>query len=76
VRKNRYVILPVDFEEAWKVGCLALFATCERVQNLMRAFFPSSHLIQQTVKRTDETHAFCALPSFYVTTYLTIFSDR
>lgn len=22
VRKNRYVILPIDFEEAWKVGCL------------------------------------------------------
>ncbi|KAI0035044.1 26S proteasome subunit P45 [Vararia minispora EC-137] len=35
VRKNRYVILPVDFEEAWK----------------------------QTVKRTDETHAFCTSPS-------------
>ena len=26
VRKNRYVILPVDFEEAWKVSCLDLFA--------------------------------------------------
>lgn len=25
VRKNRYVILPVDFEEAWKVSCLYLF---------------------------------------------------
>lgn len=24
VRKNRYVILPVDFEEAWKVSCLAM----------------------------------------------------
>lgn len=24
VRKNRYVILPVDFEEAWKVCCLFL----------------------------------------------------
>jgi 26S proteasome regulatory subunit T3 len=23
VRKNRYVILPIDFEEAWKVRCLA-----------------------------------------------------
>lgn len=22
VRKNRYVILPIDFEEAWKVSCL------------------------------------------------------
>lgn len=22
VRKNRYVILPVDFEESWKVRCL------------------------------------------------------
>ena len=25
VRKNRYVILPADFEEAWKVRCLAVF---------------------------------------------------
>lgn len=25
VRKNRYVILPVDFEEAWKVSYLFLF---------------------------------------------------
>jgi hypothetical protein len=24
VRKNRYVILPIDFEEAWKVGDLSL----------------------------------------------------
>jgi hypothetical protein len=24
VRKNRYVILPVDFEEAWKVCCLSI----------------------------------------------------
>ncbi|KAF7322868.1 26S proteasome regulatory subunit [Mycena chlorophos] len=33
VRKNRYVILPIDFEEAWKAR-------------------------DQTVKRSDETHAF------------------
>ena len=26
VRKNRYVILPVDFEEAWKVSYLVVFA--------------------------------------------------
>lgn len=25
VRKNRYVILPIDFEEAWKVRYLSLF---------------------------------------------------
>ena len=25
VRKNRYVILPLDFEEAWKVCYLLLF---------------------------------------------------
>lgn len=25
VRKNRYVILPIDFEEAWKVSCLVMF---------------------------------------------------
>ena len=25
VRKNRYVILPIDFEEAWKVSCFLFF---------------------------------------------------
>lgn len=25
VRKNRYIILPIDFEEAWKVSSLLLF---------------------------------------------------
>lgn len=25
VRKNRYVILPIDFEEAWKVSRFSLF---------------------------------------------------
>jgi hypothetical protein len=34
VRKNRYVILPVDFEEAWKVCCLALLAISLSLQNL------------------------------------------
>lgn len=30
VRKNRYVVLPVDFEEAWKVSCLAVFVPLAR----------------------------------------------
>ena len=25
MRKNRYVVLPIDFEEAWKVRCLLIF---------------------------------------------------
>jgi hypothetical protein len=32
VRKNRYVILPVDFEEAWKVSMvvLGISLACEK----------------------------------------------
>lgn len=43
VRKNRYIILPVDFEEAWKVCCLALFGAHHRegYKSLTRLFsFP------------------------------------
>lgn len=55
VRKNRYVILPVDFEEAWKVRDFV-------VQYLYpRLYFASTRSLsfQQTVKRSDATHAFC-----------------
>ena len=31
VRKNRYVILPVDFEEAWKVSIVCLYLALMRV---------------------------------------------
>ena len=51
VRKNRYVILPVDFEEAWKVSCLCL--VWPQLKNL--TLFP----LKQTVKRSDDTHEFC-----------------
>ncbi|KAG6865024.1 26S proteasome regulatory subunit 6B [Blastosporella zonata] len=37
VRKNRYVILPVDFEEAWKTGNLAC-----HVVNLICVFYSAS----------------------------------
>lgn len=59
VRKNRYVVLPVDFEEAWKVCCLAQFGSpASRLYKLnsLSLFLPPS---QQTVKRGDETHEFC-----------------
>jgi hypothetical protein len=61
VRKNRYVILPIDFEDAWKV-CLSLFGFY-----LTWVEFLSAHASQQqTVKRSDETHEFCKIsyPSF------------
>jgi hypothetical protein len=51
------VILPVDFEEAWKVSCLFLLGyglvILKKTQS--PCFFPP----QQTVKRSDETHEFC-----------------
>ena len=51
------MILPVDFEEAWKVSCLFLLGygleVYKKTQPL--AFLPP----QQTVKRSDETHEFC-----------------
>jgi 26S proteasome regulatory subunit T3 len=58
VRKNRYVILPVDFEEAWKVCCLAVLGI-HRFQKTQPLSFPP----QQTVKRADDTHEFCKASS-------------
>ena len=60
VRKNRYVILPVDFEEAWKVSCLELFALSHVILIKTQLFLAS----QQTVKRLDETHEFCEFRVF------------
>jgi hypothetical protein len=58
VRKNRYVILPVDFEEAWKVSYLSLvwFSRLPHINLNSYVSFP----LQQTVKRADDTHEFCA----------------
>ena len=56
VRKNRYVILPVDFEEAWKVCvCLASSITFVFTTTQLHPFLQP----QQTVKRSDDTHEFC-----------------
>lgn len=59
VRKNRYVVLPVDFEEAWKVRCLVVFGAPRLgyIGSTHLSFSPPSS--QQTVKRGDETHEFC-----------------
>lgn len=47
VRKNRYVILPVDFEEAWKVCCLVIVWSLDTTANFS-PFFSS------TSKRSNE----------------------
>lgn len=39
VRKNRYVILPVDFEEAWKVRWMLLIGT---LKILINPTFPAN----------------------------------
>ena len=48
VRKNRYVVLPVDFEEAWKVSYLSLFGVLSRLQN-------SDHLLPFQLPAKRET---------------------
>jgi len=53
VRKNRYVILPVDFEEAWKVGCLVLLALAaweEKLKNFLS--FPTTANSQAVRRHT------------------------
>ena len=65
VRKNRYVILPIDFEEAWKVCCLVLFCYHQFLgYKRSDASFFSTPTIQQTVKRQDDTHEFCTCETF------------
>ena len=62
VRKNRYVILPADFEEAWKVGVWLCHGFV--LLSLVFSLAYESFLLQQTVKRSDETHEFCtSIPS-------------
>lgn len=52
VRKNRYVILPVDFEEAWKVGCLVLLAIwLPENRNLKISFLFPTTANSQAVRR-------------------------
>lgn len=58
VRKNRYVILPIDFEEAWKVSIMSVLFFCHLSVH--------SHFLQQTVKRGDVTHEFCTFVRFGV----------
>ncbi|KAJ3523326.1 hypothetical protein NMY22_g11485 [Coprinellus aureogranulatus] len=64
VRKNRYVILPVDFEEAWKVrpGYLPLFAitlwfdgeeNTKKSDALFLSFLPSFSLFLSRSKRSN-----------------------
>lgn len=65
VRKNRYVILPIDFEEAWKVNSLLLPPNANRRYFATTPHVTARHLLtavprlQSTVKRGDETHEFC-----------------
>lgn len=62
VRKNRYVILPVDFEEAWKVSCLDLFA----ISHVLTFF---SHHSKQSNGQTKHTSSVSlkSLESSYLT---------
>ncbi|KAI0093883.1 26S proteasome subunit P45 [Irpex rosettiformis] len=57
VRKNRYVILPVDFEEAWKVSiCSCLFYQYARYKMLTRVAF-SLLFSQQSREQTTPTNS-------------------
>lgn len=58
------MILPVDFEEAWKVsGVWLCFVFVYKYKKADADL--STTFIQQTVKRSDETHEFC---EFYLLT--------
>lgn len=68
VRKNRYVILPVDFEEAWKVsGQVPPDCTTGNKNHRWCEVFSLLHSLtlsllstrQSTVKRSEEKHEFC-----------------
>ena len=52
VRKNRYVILPIDFEEAWKVSlvwfCLA--STCQIKLSLTFVFLSTSKRSREAMR--------------------------
>lgn len=64
VRKNRYIVLPVDFEEAWKVRYLSEFGPARLGYINSTASFSLPSCPQQTVKRSDETHEFCTCHLF------------
>lgn len=76
VRKNRYVILPVDFEEAWKVSCLS-FVWSSPVK-----FAPLFSLRQPANGQTSGRHSriLCVLSGYSVyilrLSTCTIFADR
>ena len=62
VRKNRYVILPVDFEEAWKVGCLVMLFMSFCLLN-----FPRSKLSKEETTLTNFVR--CSSSSFISVSY-------
>ena len=76
VRKNRYVILPVDFEEAWKVCCLPVVWSSEKTAKFTPSFLPPAN--GQTSRRYSRI--LCVPPSypFYIPrSYIcTILTDR
>lgn len=53
VRKNRYVILPVDFEEAWKVRCLVVLASFRTLKAQPRLLSPHSKRSSGQTRRTN-----------------------
>lgn len=77
VRKNRYVILPVDFEEAWKVSCLALPSSYPHTTKQLVHFFftPTS---KASSGRTTHTSSVSSLPSneYYLHPDLFFLVDR
>jgi len=63
VRKNRYVILPVDFEEAWKVCCLLVFGWLKSSRLI---FLPFSSKLSRGPTRPTNSVSFLSYgsPSF------------
>jgi 26S proteasome regulatory subunit T3 len=55
VRKNRYVILPVDFEEAWKVSLvwLCLESTRQHIENFTFLFLSTSKRSRGVTRLTN-----------------------
>ena len=72
VRKNRYVILPVDFEEAWKVHYLAVLGIHHFInfKNSLASYH--SKLLNVQTRRTNSVR-FSLLPVFSCSSTL---SDR
>ena len=59
VRKNRYVILPIDFEEAWKVrgatGRRLEFPQCERGARFQNHPYKMSAALHRAPSRSQKT---------------------